>query len=374
MPSLWLVVSPTGRKWWYVRKKVNGRPRKIKLADFEALSIDGARGRAAEVLADIARGIDPSLERQRIREETTFGELFSAYLNDYAKARKKTWKQDERRYELHLKPWASRRLGEVTRADVFRLHARIGKDAPYEANRVAALVSKVYSFALKGGWEGTNPVRGLEKFKEQSRSRFLSPAELRSLMGAINAAGNDAVRDVLRLLILTAQRRGNVLSMRWAEVDLESGVWTIPAGKFKGHREHRVSLPDEALSILRRRAKAPDRHREFVFPGRDGDGPLTETKRHWRAIVKSAGLDGVRIHDIRRTWATWAIANGTSVYTVKDILGHKDISTTEVYARLQLDSLRDAMNATSARLMEAAKPDVVADVPALPAKSETTQG
>ncbi|MCG3124896.1 MAG: Prophage integrase IntA [Phycisphaerales bacterium] len=358
-PGLALVVMPTGARSWYVYKKVNGRPRKIRLGDFPTLTIDDARRIAAEHLGTIARGVDPSIERKRIRQETTLGELWTLFFEQHAKARKRTWKQDERRYEKHLKTWATRRLSDIARDEVQSLHAKIGREAPYEANRVAALLSKVFSFAIKRGWDGLSPTRGVEKFREQSRSRFLSPDELRAFMASLKAEPHEAVRDALFLLILTGQRRGEVLGMRWEEVDFAEGVWTIPAERYKGRREHRVPLPDAALAIIRERRRKADRDAEFVFPGRGG--PLTEIKRPWRAVVKRAGLEGLRIHDIRRTFGSWSVANGTPIYTLKNLLGHKNISTTEVYSRLQLDSLRDAMNATSSRLLAAAEPAAVID-------------
>jgi integrase len=370
MPGLFVVASPTGRKWWYVYKKVNGKPRKIKLADFEALSIDKARGRAAEVLAEFSRGVDVSVERRRerarLREESTFGEVFAVYLEEWAKPFKRSWRDDERRYKAHLEKWAHLRLGEMLRQDVQSLYNRIAAKHTHEPKRVIMLVSRIFSFAEKNvvGWDGKNPVRGIETFKEQSRSRFLSLPELRSLLQAIDASGNEAVRDVIRLLVLTGQREGNVLAMRWSEIDFATGMWTIPSGKFKGKREHRVHMPDDAIAILRRRHDSKARHPLYVFPGRVRESggavihePLKEIKSHWQAIKKAAGLKDVRIHDIRRTWATWALANGTSIYTVKNVLGHRDIATTEIYARLQSDGLRDAMNTTGRLLLRAAMPE-----------------
>jgi integrase len=386
-PGLALVVTFTGSRSWYLYKKVNGRPRKIKLGDFPTLSVEDARRAAAEDLGKIARRIDPSIERKRIRQETTLGE-FWLVVEQHAKARgKRTWEQDVRRYEKRLKPWANRRLSDISRDEVQNLHERIGKDAPYEANRVIALISKVFSLAIKRGWDGLPPTRGIEKFHEEKRSRRLSPDELRRLWTAVHAHDDRNARDFVLLAILTGLRSGNVLEMRWDWIDFEHGVLTIPGADYKNKEEQRPPLHPAALAILRnrRRDAAPDA--VYVFPGRpkDVDGqsvpqPRKGFRRHWYAMLKAAGIPqrsddwqgGLVCHDLRRTFGSFAADEGVPILAIGKMLGHRNAKTTEVYARLRLDPVREAVNRTVAGLLTAAgvkdtEPDIIDAEPVKPA-------
>ncbi len=358
-PGLCLFVGPTGSKAFYLYKWASGRPVQLKLGDFPAMAVERARALARSMLADFDKGIDVAARRRQVRQEETFGGLFSYWIENHAKQHKRTWKEDQRQYDRMLKPsWSNRKMSAITRADVQALHVRIGREhGRYAANRLLALVRAVFNKAADVGFRGENPARGVRKYREEKRDRFLSGDELARFLSALQAEGED-FRDFFTLCLLTGARRSNLQAMRWQDLNLESALWRIPPEAAKAGEVIVVPLVPQAVEILQRRRNGSP----WVFPSRfaarSKEGHLTSPKSAWERIVKRAGLSDVRLHDLRRTLGSWMAAQNVSLTIIGKVLGHTQPSTTAVYARLQVDPARaaieqatDAMFATDRKLL-----------------------
>lgn len=349
--GLCVSVLASGSKVFFVYRRVEGRPTRTRLGEWPGLSVDAARKLANKTLGKIAAGQNPHAERLTARKETTFGELFAIHL-EHAKIHNKTWTDNRRQYRLHVeKRLGNRRLSEITRADIEAMHAHAGKTSPVQANRTLSLVAHIFNkTAPKCGYNGPNPARGVEKFKEHSRDRFLSPEELGRFFLALESE-KELFRDLFALLLWTGARRGNVAAMQWEDVDLGQGTWRIPSTK--NGKPAIIPLTAPAVEILtRRKASASS---AFVFPSYGKSGYIAEPKAAWERVLATAGITGLRMHDLRRTAGSYMAATGASLPIIGKALGHLSTSSTHVYARLNVDPVRAAMDASTAAMMAAAK-------------------
>ncbi len=348
-PHLRVRVSHTGRKVFEVYRWHQGRPTRIKIGVWPDLSIEQVRKEAEKLNAELAKGEDPAEQRRQRRQEMTFAGLFEIYLERHAKPRKRTWQEDEDYYHRHLESkLGKKRLSDITRADVAAIHARIGKDRPTHANRVLALISSIFGRAIEFGlWDQFNPCLGIRRFPEHARDRFLSGDELRRFFEAMEQEPNDTARDFFTVALLTGARRANVLEMKWADLNLDEATWRI--GRTKNGTPQTVALVEPVVELLRIRRERINSL--FVFPGSGVTGHLVEPKKSWARICKAAGIDGVRIHDLRRTMGSWQAKTGASLPVIGKSLNHKNQSTTAVYARLDLDPVRSAMEKAAAAML-----------------------
>jgi integrase len=351
--GLALAVSPAGKKVFILYRKVEGRPERITIGPFPDLTIEQARNRAAELNGLIARGENPASNRRIVREEMTLGELFTTYLEHHAKPHKKSWRHDQELFNLHLSGWKLRKISEIRRMDVVTLHARIGKSAPYQANRVVALLRCMFGKSGEWGWKGDNPATKIKPFKEHKRERFLQPEEVPNFFQALGDEPNETARDFFFLCLLTGARRSNVAAMRWEEINFPAASWTIPASSSKSGDAVTVALSVTAMGILENRKVSSGS--EWVFPGAGKTGHIIEPRHAWKRILKLAGIAGLRIHDLRRTLGSWQAATGASLPIIGKSLGHKSLSATAVYARLNLDPVRESVNKATDALLLAAK-------------------
>lgn len=200
----------------------------------------------------------------------------------------------------------------------------------------------------------TNPARSIRRFPELARDRFLMPDEIKRLIGALAKDTDETFQLFVLLSLLTGQRRGNVLAMRWRDIhgiDTDAPVWRIPAAEFKNGRVHVVPLVPSIVWFLRERRRDGQ---EFVLPGRVPGQHYAEPKRRWIALLKRAELRDVRLHDLRRTFGSWQIGTGASLAMVGRALGHTTSQATAVYARFDLDPLRRSVEATADAMFLAA--------------------
>lgn len=360
-PRLELCVWSTGRKTWYWVGRVHGRPVRVKLGSFPEMTPEQARKLAASTSAGVAEGIDPRDDRRKMREGLTLGGAFGEYLDRYAKQHKRTWQEDERTFRRYCGRLKSRRLADIKRADIGNLHAQVGKRGKYAANRLLALLSKVFNFAeTELGHEAGNPCKGIKRFREQSRDRFLKPAELGRFFAALEAEP-PTMRDFFLVSLLTGARKGNVESMRWDELSLDRGEWRIP--RTKAGESQVVYLPAQAVEILRQRQQTSKS--QYVFPARTGakSGHITRPYASWKRICQRARLTDLRPHDLRRSLGSWQAATGASLPVIGKTLGHRNQSTTAVYARLDLSPVRASVDAAVSAMLAAADA-AAADKPA----------
>jgi integrase len=312
------------------------------------MSVEQARGRAHEINARIAKGENPANDRRKVFSRTTVMQLFDIYLEDHAKPKKKSWREDVAQFRRYGKPLHRRRLRDLQRHEIQRLHIRIGRqNGHYAANRFLALLHTIFNKAIEWGWEATNPASRIEKFKEQPRDRFLTPREIGAFFKALDEEQNETARDFFWVCLLTGARRSNVSAMRWEQMSFEDALWTIP--DTKNGTPHRVPLVPRALDILAERYR--ERYGPWVFPGRGQKGHLVDPTRAWRRVTERAQLPDVRIHDLRRTLGSWLAASGTSLAIIGKTLGHKSPQATSIYARLGTEPVAASMIAVTERML-----------------------
>lgn len=359
--GLQLRVSSSGVKTFCVFRRVkNGNPERITLGRFPVMTIEQARCKAAEVLLQIASGNNPAeIERQR-KAEQSFHSLFNEYLERHSKLRKITWYEDEANYRLYLdKPLSSKKLSAITRQDIAKIHHKITK-AGYstQANRVLALISSVFNWGISVDLCNANPAHGIKRNKENERDRFLQADELPRFFEALSQEPNETIRDYFLISLLTGARRSNVLAMRWQDINFDRHEWRIHMTK--NGTPQTVALSPEAIKTLLHRK--PTENTIFVFPGKGKSGHLEEPKKGWNRILERAGIENLRIHDLRRTLGSWQAKTGASLAIIGKSLNHKNQSTTSVYARLDIDPVRDSVNKATSAILTAAGVKQSADV------------
>lgn len=351
-----------GAKTFFVEKNIHGRSRRFCLGRYGDLTLEQARVIAHEEMVKIAHGKDPIAERRQQRQRSpTFGELIDLYIARHLPT-KKSRINDEGVFKNHLSHWRPRLLASISRADIIELHTRIGtqpstvirpgqpvaRPAPRLANGVLTLLHSLFNLATDWGlYSGTNPTTRIKKFPAHSRDRFVTPDELPRLWTALADDPNPFVRVAFLVSLLTGARRNEVLNMQWTDIDFTQSTWRIP--DTKAGRVHLLPLPH---AVLKQLATLPRfEGNPFVFVGRWGRGHLVNVSKPWKRIRTAAGLDDVRIHDLRRTLGSWLVAQGHSLPLIGKTLNHSSVSTTQIYARLQLEPVRLALEANAAKML-----------------------
>lgn len=329
-----------------------GQPERVTLGRFPEMTIEQARRQAGKINAAIAEGANPAAVKRAHKAEETFGDLFGEYIRRHAKPNKRTYAEDEQRYDQYLKgPLGKKKVSAVDRAAISTVHSGITLAGhPVVANRVLALISSVFGWAINAGLHSTNPATGIKRNREKSRDRFLQHDEIPRFFAALAEEPNETMRDFFLIALLTAARRSNVLSMRWSDVNFDRAEWRLD--ETKNGTPQTVMLSPEAMYILK--ARKPKTEETFVFPGRGKSGHLAEPKTGWQRVLDHAGLTNVRIHDLRRTLGSWQAKNGTSLAIIGKSLNHKSVVTTAIYARLDNDPVRDSVNRATQAMMIAA--------------------
>lgn len=355
VPGLVLLVLPSGQRTWYLRHRVDGRQRELRLGTPAELTPEQARALAREALARVRAGGDPVEERRRRREAPTVAELAARYLQAHA-SRKRSGRNDEILWRRHLLPAFGRlRVAVLTREQVREWHA--GHPRPATANRALEVLGVALRLAEEWGWrpQGSNPARGVQAHPERARRRYLAPDELARLREALarwERAGPLAVRwrfaQLVRLLVLTGARLREVMCAEWSWVDWERGVLRVPAERGKtGAAE--VQLSERALTILRE-LEAAAGGRPWVVPGATGERPLVGYRKLWMTLCREAEIEGLRVHDMRHTFASYTLSAGHSLGVVGQLLGHRSTQTTTRYAHLVDEAARAAVREVGAIL------------------------
>lgn len=350
--GLQLRVTSNGTKTFSVLRRIHGTLERITIGRYPDLTVEQARRKAAQINSDIANELNPGEVKRGRKAELTFSVLFADYLDRHSKLNKRTWAEDESKFKTYLeKPLGNKKLSAINRADIAAIHSSITKAGHgITANRVKALVSSVFGWAISAGLWHTNPATGIKLNKENSRDRFIQGDELPRFFQALADEQNDTMRDYFLLSLLTGARRSNVLAMQWADVNLDRAEWRIR--ETKNGTPQTVTLSPEAMEVLR--ARKPTEGARYVFPGIGKAGHLAEPKKGWERILNRAGIADLRIHDLRRTLGSWQAKTGASMAIIGKSLNHKNQNTTAIYARLDLDPVRDSVNTATSAMMAAA--------------------
>jgi integrase len=382
IPGFGLRVASSGLKTFVLRYRSRhkfAQKRFVLLGRFGPVTAEEARRRATEILGQVASGGDPAFERQKANQAAlTFGDACDRFLRQHVSSKRKPGTHDLYGHiiEKKLKPQLGiRNILKVSRQDVAQLHHSM-KETPVIANRAIAVMATMYSWCGRVGLisESINPAKGIEKFRETPKERYLSRVEMSRLGKALIEAettGFEYAYDAnkpnskhgakpgerrvaqspqavaaIRLLILTGCRVGEILNLRWAEVDFDRGMLHLADSK-SGKKTVLIGRP--ALEVI----ETLPRDGEFVISGKDPEKRRMDLKRPWEAIKRSAALPDVRLHDLRHSFASVGAGAGLGLHIVGKLLGHSQSRTTVRYAHLADDPLKRAAEMVSNQIADA---------------------
>jgi integrase len=320
--------------------------RRIALGRYPVMNLAQARIKALKFKSQIADGIDPLEDRREDREAPTVLDLRLDYLERHARPYKRpsSIRDDQRMLDIVAGALGKKRVDAVTRRDIESLHQQF-QATPYRANRILALLHKMFRLAVQWEWRTDNPCSGIQKFHEDKRVRRLDPDEMSRFAAALDAyekRGPEAKRivDAIRLIMLTGSRKSEVLKATWDQFDLSRGIWSKPSHETKQRRLETIPLNEAAWNLVR----SLERDGPLLFPGRKEGQPIAELKWSWSEICKLAKIKNLRVHDLRHHFASELVNSGASLYLVGKLLGHSQPSTTQRYAHADDDPLRKATN------------------------------
>jgi len=338
--GLLLIVSYGGSKVFYLGTVLDQKYHRIKIGVFPDLSIPDARVKASELKGQIAKGYNPIAEKAKLSKELTFKEFYDKYLDEYSKINNKRWQDyaaSVDRYAKHLYP---RKISTIQKTDIQELFNNLTKTGKYGANRFLEILSPVFSKAIEWELLTINPVIGIKKHKEQSRDRYLTREEVPQFFTAISEEQNQVMKDFFLIALYTSVRKDNILTMRWEQISFADKQLYLP--DTKNGDPHRLPLLDQAVEILQ--ARKEHSTSIWVFPSEtSSSGHLQEPKKAWKRICQKAGIENLRIHDLRRTIPSWMAMTGANQYVIGQLLNHRDPRSTAVYTRLANDTAREYM-------------------------------
>ncbi len=374
-----LKITPKGRKVYIVQKRLNGRLRRFTIGQHGApWTPDIARVEANRILACISAGVDPNEEKRKAEADLTIAELCELYVKEGCGTKKaSTLATDRGRIERHIKPLLGNvRLGELTRGDLERFLVDVadGKTAIDEKNgkrsrsivrggkgtasRTLGFLGAILQFAVDRKLRTDNPCRGIKRYKDKKIERYLSKQELTALGQALLDAQNEGTNPyaiaAIRLLLLTGARKNEILSLKWDWIDFDRGLLILPDSKTGAKAiplgDAAIPLGDAAIELLRK--VSAQANNQFVFPGTGDKGHLIGLQKIWEGIREKAGLNTLRLHDLRHHFISVGASSGESLYVLGKLAGHKRPETTQRYAHLADDPVRQSANRIATQIDE----------------------
>lgn len=346
LTGLVLKVMPTGKRTYYLRyKNPYGRQMERRLLNAAVVNLKQARERAKQYLSQLELGTDPFATQQARREIPTLAAFIADSYLPHIKVNKKSWKVDEAMFRLHILPRLGKlHLDEISKkhmVDLTSAHSQLHK--PGSTNRMISVAHRMFECALK--WElpgiASNPMAAVEKRKENNhRTRYLSAGELKALWAAIQHSDSSELPYIIRMLVFTGARKTEVLQAQWQHIDWRQCQWRIPENK--SGRARYVPLSDHLMTMLGHLRH--EKNGNYIFENPKTRKPYVNIYHSWNTARKEAGIPDFRLHDLRHTAASYMVNNGVSLYDVKAILGHSNFATTQRYAHLSDDKLRDSSN------------------------------
>jgi len=358
LPGFGVRIMPSGKRFFLIQYRIHGRTRRVMLGQFGPVTAEIARREALRLLGEVrGMGNDPATARDAERQAITIKQLGERFLDQHVRVRCKPSTQSEyrRSIELFINPFfGEHRARSVRTADVAELHSSMAH-IPYQANRTLGVLSKMMNLAELWGIRDkhSNPCEDIARFPERKRERFLSRQELARLGAALAQPQSDGGESLyavtaFKLLLFTGCRLGEIQTLEWRHVDLDAGELRLPDSKTGAKTIH---LGDAALAILRGLPRLPAN--PFVIAGKKEGAYLTDLQHPWQRARKHAGLEDVRIHDLRHTFASGGLAAGEGLPMIGKLLGHTQVQTTARYAHLAADPIKAAANKISNRLATA---------------------
>ena len=368
-----LKVTPKGRKVYLVQYRMPGRTtRRYTIGSHGSpWTPASARTEATRILGQVAAGTDPADEKKLARQDVTVSELCDIYLAEGADTKKaSTIAMDRSRIEAHVRPLlGKKRVKQLSKTDIRRFLTDVadGKTAKDRktrkqgrsiikggkgvANRTLGMLGAILEFAVERGYRADNPARGIKKYREGRPARFLSNEEMARLGDALRKAEGEKVNPyaiaAIRLLLLTGCRKNEILSLKWTEVDFANGMLRLPDSKTGAKIVH---LGAPAISLL---SELPRQQgNSFVIAGDRAGHHLINLQKVWAKVREAAGLEDVRLHDLRHSFASMAARSGESLLVIGKVLGHATTAATSRYAHLSDDPVRAASEKTSSSIKE----------------------
>ncbi|MBB57586.1 MAG: integrase [Rhodospirillaceae bacterium] len=349
-------ILPSGRRSYIAQYRIGNRYRRMSLGAHGVLTPEKARRMAFKVLAAVKDGEDPAGERSRARKACTVKELAKRFDEEHISVRLKpgTAREYRRNLRRFILPALGRlKVAEVTRADIAKFHHDL-RHIPYQANRNLEVISKMFVLAEMWGMrpDGSNPRLHIKKYPEEKRERYLNQEELSSLGSVLSEAEQIGVEDIyaisaIRLLIFTGCRLNEIMTLKWAEVDLDNSCLRLSDSKTGARVVHLGSPALNLLDNLKRQPNNP-----WVICGKIPGTYRKEIQKFWQRIRNRAGINDVRIHDLRHSFASNAVAQGMSLPMIGKLLGHTQVQTTARYAHLAADPVKAAADAISSNIAE----------------------
>jgi integrase len=343
-----------GAKSFFIDYRLNGRQRRYTIGPFPRWSAEAAREEAKKLRKGIDRGIDPAGDKRARRTAPTVQDLIDRYITDHLSKKiiGKNRITDEKKVltEIGDKLGRQTKVADVHGGDIADMHRRVTESGrPVRANRILAVASKMFGLSLvpRAGetlpWRNAlqgNPCKGIARNYEEGRERFFSQAELTAISDAL-ARYTGGAADCVRLIMLTGCRPGEAMKANWEEFDKETGYWIKPSSHVKQRKTHKLPLSPAAIELVDRLRKK--REGNWVFPGDKPGEHLTQLWRVWTFVRRETGLGkDARLYDLRHTFASVGAGGGLSLPIIGRLLGHTQPRTTQRYAHLADDPLREA--------------------------------
>jgi integrase len=359
-----------------------GRQRRMTLGRWPEWSTTAARERAKELRREIDAGGDPLGQKETGRDAPRVKDLIDRYVEVHLPklAERNAADQKSMLAKMVVPEWGNKLVTEIAPYDVEKLLNKVAagrarpskakpnnrarklqgtKPTPVRANRTGEVLRKMFTYAVSWGWRDDNPAASFHRRIENPRERFLTQEEIRKLAEALDSAEDRRAADILRLCMLTGARVGEVRQARFEHFSLEHLSWSKPASMTKQRKVHRLPISDEAASIVRQRLLLVPKGCSFLFPGDTPGQPVQEIRRFWAQVQKKVGIPGVRVHDLRHTFASLLVSGGASLEMIGKLLGHSQMQTTQRYAHLMDSPLRAGVDAVASAFRP--KPKLVHD-------------
>jgi integrase len=358
LPGFGIRIKTSGIKTFILQyRNAHGRSKRFTLGRYGQITLDQAKREATKLKGAIGFGQDPTESRKQAREGDTVRDLAERYLADHCDGRCKPKTRESYRWMLDiyiLPQLGSRQIKDISTSEIIRIHQSL-RQKPYVANRFLSLLQAMLNKAEHWGILPlqTNPAKSVKPFTEKKRERFLSQDEFKRLYESIDELDRFGVigtfqAGAIRLLTLTGCRLNEILSLRWSCVDFENRRLLIEEHKTDNRGAKAIPLNSSALGILA--ALSRSENNAWVFVGKDGIGHIVNLQKPWNRVRRHAGLEGVRLHDLRHSFASAAISAGISLPVIGAMLGHKSVQSTARYAHLAQDPVRDASELVGAAI------------------------
>ncbi len=364
--GLGIRITDNNAKSFVLRYVINGRERKYTLGGYPALSYSAARDMAIQVKGEITKGHDPLDERQAIHSTPTVKQLSEDFLKAKEKVLRPRTMKDYREFffKKHIVPkFGNLKIDSITKKEIENFH-RSFSETPRMGNRILEIMRVMFNTAVS--WEilEKNPTQGIKKFPEHKRERYLSEDEISRLTKTLDAEPNQMSANIIRLILLTGSRKGEVLSARWQ--DFEDEVWAKPAFLTKQNKISRIPLSQEAVDILQKmKTKIVSEKKlatftdnrivsteQYLFYNTQTKTHQKDIKRFWLEVCKKARIKDATIHDLRHTFASVLVSNGIGLEVIGKLVGHSNIRTTQRYAHLANSSLKQATSMFANKVMK----------------------